>query len=54
MKWLYRIFRLFKCPHLWVEDKSKHCILTLGGIKYGDEYVFICKRCGKTKIVKSS
>jgi len=50
MKWLYRIFRLFVCPH-------KYAVIQKVGVfsndrdtlPFGAKFIVQCKRCGKIK-----
>jgi len=52
MKWLYRILRLFFCPHFWIKiDKES---IKSNGEEYwvGDLYTLQCKYCGEIKFKK--
>lgn len=49
MKWLYRIFRLFVCPHKYtiVEEIKLYCGDSI--LPAGTKFIIQCKRCGKIK-----
>lgn len=57
MKWIYRILRLFFCPHYWVivtEVKVYSiCEPTKATLPIGLEQRCRCKRCGEIKVFKS-
>ena len=52
MKWLYRIFRLFKCKHKYVLIQIVNLIEYEGSLPHGAKYVTKCCRCGKIKIFR--
>lgn len=52
MKWIYRIFSLFKCPHKWDMVKSGDIFRRETKIIVGVIYTLRCKRCGDIKIVE--
>jgi len=47
MRWLYKILRLFFCPHRFKRTNEIH--LLNGGKQYGTKYVGECRYCGKIK-----
>lgn len=51
MKWLYRILRLFFCPHKYeIEDKYERTKTFVSGVKHVTHiYINRCKYCGKQK-----
>lgn len=56
MRWLYRILRLFKCPHRWeVEFKNSHTIHDGVGVPIANYYNWAlrCKYCGDIKHISS-
>jgi hypothetical protein len=49
MKYLYMIFRLFRCPHKWREFGTTQVTrLDLDGVERAKAHVYInkCRRCG--------
>ncbi len=48
MKYLYYIFRLFKCPHKW-ESKSVINFKMRTGEFSREVHISQCKKCGKLK-----
>lgn len=54
MKWLYRIFRLVKCPHIWniIQVIEHNAHRDDGGGHIYTKYHLKCQRCGKIKIQK--
>ena len=52
--WLEKIF----CKHEWELKKTReHFYITesgeqIGNIPHGHDYIYICKKCGKIKIIK--
>jgi len=53
MKWVYRILRLFFCPHKW-EVLGKNPLLREDNERFGDMYILKCKHCGKLNTKKVS
>lgn len=50
MKWLYRIFRLFKCPHRYEHvSKIMEHLETVKEAPHAYVYVSRCRRCGKLR-----
>lgn len=49
MKWLYRILRLFFCPHKWVEKDTKPIRKSYTQSVIGISSIKVCKYCGKEK-----
>lgn len=49
MKWLYRILRLFLCPHKWMEKNSKNIIKSDTRAVIGLSSIKVCKYCGEEK-----
>jgi DNA-directed RNA polymerase subunit RPC12/RpoP len=45
MRWLYKILRLFKCPHKFEKIKEGDIIEYVG--RTGTIYIMKCSRCGK-------
>jgi hypothetical protein len=53
MKWLYRIFRLFRCPHKWQDKEIHKCTTSIwhegkkvGEVESGTIVDQHCPRCG--------
>lgn len=48
MKWLYRILRLFFCPHVYEKEVCSGGVVS-GGRNIGRFYDKECKHCGKIR-----
>lgn len=57
MKWLYRILRLFICPHKWELYRNIEQLMENNATKekFIGFYIFVlkCKRCGEISFKKS-
>ena len=49
MKYLYMIFRLFKCPHKWEPYKIWEVTHKPSGNCVKQTHILKCKRCGNLK-----
>jgi hypothetical protein len=49
MKYLYLIFRLFKCPHKWAEHYKQDITRRTDERTIATVYILQCKRCGDMK-----
>ena len=56
MKWLYRILRLFWCPHKWEVFKKNTFFHKGSSSEYPVRMTFTlsCKRCGKIREMHGS
>jgi hypothetical protein len=52
MKYLYLIFRLFKCPHKWAEYGTQDITRRSDGGTIGRTFILQCKKCGDMKFHK--
>lgn len=48
MKWLYRILRLFFCPHKWIE-KERYDLSYQDNTRFGISMILKCKYCGQIR-----
>jgi hypothetical protein len=57
MKYLYKILRLFKCPHKWkiikTIDVYENYFGTLSKLPIGEKYIKECKYCGEIRKFKT-
>lgn len=53
MKWLYRILRLFFCPHKWVEKNAYSINRNDDKKQVGVFTIKTCRYCGKERSFKS-
>lgn len=56
MKWLYRILRLFACPHRWTRTGQIALYdeqFRPGENPIGHKLIYTCVRCGKTRVLKT-
>jgi hypothetical protein len=50
MRWLYRILRIFFCPHRWHEFDRIRVFEPEQSHPFGDRYVLQCRYCGKLRV----